>query len=323
MNHNGQPVVCRDFPFTRNVPEKYFVTAMTPKKMLSFASRLFGQVESALSADRPLLDSLLALAWVVEARDPYTGGHLWRVSRYASLLARQIGLSDRDVANISVGGFLHDLGKIAVPDSVLLKTERLTDAEYAVIKTHPEVGKRLLAKHPFGERIADAVYAHHERPDGKGYPLGIAGNEITPMAAIIGICDAFDAMTSTRPYRKAMPIDDAFAVIHDNLGTQFNREYGEMFLKLGRTVNLYHIVGHSDEGIPLQHCHTCGPIVVVRPDTPEDSEVYCPACTTGYQFKNLISALLPTGNKANAADLAPSPDLALIARVTGQLHTRS
>jgi HD-GYP domain-containing protein (c-di-GMP phosphodiesterase class II) len=84
---------------------------------------------------------------------------LWRVSRYASLLARQIGLSDRDAANVAVGGFLHDLRKIAVPDSVLLKTERLTDAEYAVIKTHPEVGKRLLAKHTFGERIADAVYA--------------------------------------------------------------------------------------------------------------------------------------------------------------------
>jgi len=235
------------------------IATMTPKKMLSLASRLFGQAGPAHSADRPLLDSLLALAWVVEARDPYTGGHLWRVSRYASLLARQIGLSDREVANVSVGGFLHDLGKIAVPDSVLLKTERLTDSEYAVIKTHPEVGKRLLAKHPFSERIADAVYAHHERPDGKGYPLGLAGNEITPMAAIIGICDAFDAMTSTRPYRKAMPIDDAFSVVRDNLGTQFNREYGEMFLKLGGSVNLYHIAGHSDEGIPLQYCQTCGP----------------------------------------------------------------
>jgi putative nucleotidyltransferase with HDIG domain len=299
------------------------IAAMTPKKILSLASRFFGQTEPAHSADRALLDSLLALAWVVEARDPYTGGHLWRVSRYASLLARQIGLSDRDAANVSVGGFLHDLGKIAIPDSVLLKTERLTDAEYAVIKTHPEVGKRLLAKHPFGERIADAVYAHHERPDGKGYPLGITGNEITPMAAIIGICDAFDAMTSTRPYRKAMSIEDAFAVVRDNLGTQFHYEYGEMFLKLGESVNLYHIAGHSDEGIPLQHCHTCGPTVVVRSDTPLETKVYCPACTTGYRFNGLFSALLPTGNKANAADMAPSPDLALIDRVRGQLHTLS
>ncbi|MFM0739258.1 HD-GYP domain-containing protein [Paraburkholderia xenovorans] len=296
---------------------------MTPKKILSLVSRFFGQSEPAHSADQPLLDSLLALAWVVEARDPYTGGHLWRVSRYASLLARQMGLSDRDAANVSVGGFVHDLGKIAIPDSVLLKTERLTDAEYAVIKTHPEIGKRLLAKHPFGERIADAVYAHHERPDGKGYPLGLTGNEITPMAAIIGICDAFDAMTSTRSYRKAMSIDDAFAVVRDNLGTQFNREYGEMFLKLGGSVNLYHIAGHSDEGIPLQHCHTCGPTIVVRSDTPLDAEVFCPACTTGYRFKGLFSTPRPTGNKANAADLAPSPDLALIERVAGQLRTLS
>ena len=100
-------------------------------------------------------------------------------------------------------------------------------------KRTPKSANDCLRSIPFGERIADAVYAHHERPDGKGYPLGLTGNEITPMAAIIGICDAFDAMTSTRPYRKAMPIDDAFAVVRDNLGTQFNREYGEMFLQAG------------------------------------------------------------------------------------------
>jgi HD-GYP domain-containing protein (c-di-GMP phosphodiesterase class II) len=296
---------------------------MTSKKMLSLFSRLFGQPEPTASASRPLLESLLALAWVVEARDPYTGGHLWRVSRYAGLLARQIGFSDHDAAKVSVGGFLHDLGKIAVPDSILLKPERLTDAEYAVIKTHPEVGKRLLATHPFGELIADAVYGHHERPDGKGYPLGIAGNEIAPMAAVIGICDTFDAMTSTRPYRKAMSIADALAVIRDNLGTQFHREYGETFLRLAESADLHHIAGHSDAGIPLQHCQACGPTIVVRPDTPEDREVYCPACTAGYRFKGLFSALLPTGNKANAADLAPAPDLALIARVTNQLGTFS
>jgi hypothetical protein len=120
-----------------------------------------------------------------------------------------------------------------------------------------------------------------------------------------------------------MPIDDAFAVVRDNLGTQFNREYGEMFLKLGGSANLYHIAGHSDEGIPLQHCQTCGPTIVVRSDTPEDAEVYCPACTTGYRFKGLFSALVPSGNKANAVDLAPSPDLALIARVTDQLSSLS
>jgi hypothetical protein len=176
---------------------------------------------------------------------------------------------------------------------------------------------------PSANALRTRFTPHHERPDGKGYPLGIAGNQITPMAAIIGICDAFDAMTSTRPYRKAMSIDDALAVIRGNLGTQFNREYGESFLKLGGSVNLYHIAGHSDDGIPLQQCQTCGPTVVVRSDTPDDTEIYCRACTTGYRFKGLFSALFPTGNKANAAELAPSPDLALIARVTGQLHTLS
>ena len=111
-----------------------------------------------------LLHTLLGLSMIVEARDPYTGGHLWRVSQFSKLLAQQAGLSRRDVALCEIGGFLHDLGKVGVPDAILNKPDRLTDGEYAVIKTHPTVGGRLLAHHPLANLTMDAVVGHHERP---------------------------------------------------------------------------------------------------------------------------------------------------------------
>lgn len=107
-----------------------------------------GEVNDLVSTADHLLASLLTMAWFVEARDPYTGGHLWRVSRYARLLAEAAGFNDADAARISLGGFLHDLGKVGVPDAILCKPDRLSDAEYVVIKTHPSVGLRLLSGHP-------------------------------------------------------------------------------------------------------------------------------------------------------------------------------
>lgn len=284
-------------------------------------SRLFALLPASRQSQTPthaILSSLLALAWVVEARDPYTGGHLWRVSRYAAMLARAAGLSARDVSRIALGGFLHDLGKISIPDAILLKTERLTDAEYAIVKTHPEIGRKLLARHPVGEIVVDAVYSHHERPDGKGYPQGLGAANISRMAAIVGICDAFDAMTSARPYRKPMAADKAMSIIRENLGTQFDRRLGEVFLQFNDSENLHHVVGHSDDGIPLQHCFTCGPTIVVRRDSPIDERVFCPACRTGYQFKGFHTALARTETHADASDLEPKPDEALIERVVTQ-----
>lgn len=149
---------------------------------------------------RQLMASLLAMAWFVEARDPYTGGHLWRVSRYARLLAEETGLPAAEVAQVSVGGFLHDLGKIGVPDAVLRKPSRLTEEEYAVIKTHPDLGLRMLARHPLAAFVGDAVGMHHERPDGLGYPNGLTTENIPVAARIVGICDAFDAMTTALPH---------------------------------------------------------------------------------------------------------------------------
>ncbi|WP_343655724.1 HD-GYP domain-containing protein [Paraburkholderia caribensis] len=282
------------------------------------ANYFLGKNEVAPPSDYRLLTSLLSLAWVVEARDPYTGGHLWRVSRFANMLARKAGLSDKDAWVVSIGGFLHDLGKIAVPDAVLKKADRLTDEEFAAIKTHPDVGRTLLAQHPLGAVVLDAVYSHHERPDGKGYPQGLSGSAIPRASAIIGICDAFDAMTSNRPYRKGMPVEQALSIIAKNLGTQFDRQFGEAFLQLGRAENLYHIVEHSDEGIPLQRCFGCGPTMVVKRETIVGASIFCPVCHGGYTFTGLLAVPEPSGKLANAADIQAHPDEELIARIVGK-----
>jgi hypothetical protein len=264
-----------------------------------------------------LLKSLFALASMVEARDPYTGGHLWRVSQFSRRLAEDAGLPASDVARIMVGGFLHDLGKIAVPDAILNKPDRLSDTEYAVIMTHPDVGHRLLSDHPLADLALAAVHAHHERPDGAGYPRRLVSADIPLDARIVGITDAFDAMTSTRPYRKGMPILKALTIIEENLGSQFDSEWGRRFIALGSCGELEHIVGHSEPGIPLQECPACGPIVVINRRHQEGSLVYCRHCSGELKVSGSGPdlALTPTGQRGQPAELEPSVDHELFAEL--------
>ncbi len=264
-----------------------------------------------------LLSSLLVMAWMVEARDPYTGGHLWRVSRFSRLLASDSGLPDADVARISLGGFLHDLGKVGVPDQILNKKDRLTDDEYAVIKTHPDVGWRMLAGHPLAKLAEAAVRAHHEMPNGKGYPRGLQAADIPLDARIVGICDAFDAMTSTRPYRRGMAIEKALAIIEENLGGQFDLAFGQRFVALGNNGQLHHIVGHSDVGIPLHECMMCGPTLVLRKGQQAGEHIYCRSCTGEYLTENQEGRLItkPTGRMGSPQDVEPEADTELISRL--------
>ncbi|CAK0743121.1 hypothetical protein CCP4SC76_1270006 [Gammaproteobacteria bacterium] len=127
-----------------------------------------------------LLKSLFSLSMIVEARDPYTGGHLWRVSQFSRLLAQAAGLSPRTAALAELGGFLHDLGKVGVPDAILNKPGRLDDDEFSVIRTHPTVGQRLLNPHPLSHLAMEAVAGHHEMPNGRGYPIGLNGDARHP-----------------------------------------------------------------------------------------------------------------------------------------------
>jgi response regulator RpfG family c-di-GMP phosphodiesterase len=266
------------------------------------------------AAAQHLLQSLFLMAWMVEARDPYTGGHLWRVSQFSMLLAQDTGINEGGVARITLGGFLHDLGKVGVADAILNKPDRLSEEEYDVIKTHPEVGARLLAGHPLAPLAIAAVLHHHERPDGTGYPQRLAGEDVPLDARIVGICDAFDAMTSTRPYRRGMPIAKALAIIEDNLDQQFDRTLGERFLTLGRADVFDHIVGHSDHGIPLQECPICGPTIVIQRGQHAGEHVYCRHCGSDAVLEQHHGTIqvMPTGHKGTAQQLEPQADLDII-----------
>jgi len=265
-----------------------------------------------------MLASLLVMAWVVEARDPYTGGHLWRVSRYAALLCERAGVAADQCARIAIGGFLHDLGKVGIPDAILRKPDKLTDDEFAVIRTHPDVGARMLAGHPLADLVREAVLLHHETPDGRGYPRGMAGAEIPLAARIVGLCDAFDAMTSTRPYRAGMSIAQAMQRIESDLGRQFDETLGHHLLALGAEGLLDHIAGHSDDGIPLQDCAMCDAALVVRREQRAGDALYCRNCGAGYRLAagpgDGQVNLVPTGARGSAADLEPVADTALIKR---------
>ena len=269
---------------------------------------------TAPAATDELLRTLYAMAFLVEARDPYTGGHLWRVSQLSARLAVAEGLSRTETAAAALGGFLHDVGKVGVPDAILNKRGSLTDAEYAVVKTHPEVGGRVLLGHPLVHLIEAAVIGHHERVDGRGYPAGLRRDALPVAARIVALADAFDAMTSTRPYRRGLPIDETLARIAGELDRQFDRTLAERFIALGRAGEFDGIVGHSEPGIPLHECPMCGPVVVVRRDHQPGDPAFCRVCGTAYRLTDEGGRmhLGPTVRASRASDLQPDIDHGLL-----------
>ncbi|HVA89248.1 MAG TPA: diguanylate cyclase [Chloroflexota bacterium] len=173
--------------------------------------------------------TVAALAAAVDAKDPYTRGHSHRVSRYATTLARIMALPAPDVARIELAGQLHDVGKIGVPDAILTKPGKLGADEYLAIQQHPVIGERMLADVPFLREILPAVRHHHQRWDGEGYPDRLYGAQIPPDAAILAVADSFDAMTSSRTYRAALPAAEARRRILEGSGSQFSPEVVRAF----------------------------------------------------------------------------------------------
>ena len=182
--------------------------------------------------ERAYLESIETLRYTVEAKDPYTRGHSDRVAEYSVLIGKALNLSDDDLNTLHIGGLFHDIGKIGVPDSILLKEGKLDENEYSQIKNHPAIGAHILHNASIFANILPIVEHHHERYDGKGYPSRLAGKDIPYFARITAIADSFDAMTSKRTYRNALPIEDVKEEISKNLGTQFDPTIGKVFLNI-------------------------------------------------------------------------------------------
>jgi HD-GYP domain-containing protein (c-di-GMP phosphodiesterase class II) len=176
------------------------------------------------------MEALLALTEAVEATDPYTRGHSARVARMACEVGARLDCDEAQLARLVLGGTLHDIGKLAVRCEVLNKRGPLTDDEMREVRTHPEIGARIVALDPALRTAQLAVLHHHERWDGGGYPSGRAGSAIPLEARILGVVDSYDAMTSDRPYRAALRTDQAVEEVDRCSGTQFDPDIAQAFL---------------------------------------------------------------------------------------------
>lgn len=176
--------------------------------------------------------TLMSLVNALDAKEENTGNHSWRVAFYAEAVALKMGIEQEEIADIWRGSLLHDLGKIGIPDSILLKKGPLNEEEWFIMKKHPEIGFSLIKDIKPLERAAQIVLSHHERFDGKGYPYGLKGNQIPIGARIFSVVDTFDSITSIRPYRGAGTYDQAIEEIRRNKGTQFDPEIVDVFLNM-------------------------------------------------------------------------------------------
>jgi len=174
--------------------------------------------------------TIKSISCALDAKDPYTHGHSLRVTLYSLILASKLGLNDTALEEIETAGLLHDIGKIGIPQSILCKNDKLTDEEFSIMKSHTSRGEQMIKSVKKLTAVAGWLKSHHERWDGRGYPAGLKGTEIPLFARIIAIADTYDAMTSTRPYRKALPHEVAVQEIKRCAGMQFDPELAELFV---------------------------------------------------------------------------------------------
>jgi putative nucleotidyltransferase with HDIG domain len=279
--------------------------------------------------DKELLKALLVMADVIEARDPYTGGHVWRVSQLSKLLALEYGMNDDDAIRVSLGGYLHDIGKVGIPDTVLGKQGKLTNEEFEIIKTHPSIGANLVREHPLGLLVMDVVQHHHERLDGRGYPDGLGGSDISIPARLVSIADAFDALTSSRPYRQGMTIDEAIRILKSESGAHYDSEIVGHLISLKETFRLAHIVGHSEEGIPLLDCSACGSVLTITRYARDGDIAFCRVCTAKnvLHLEGDVFHTQFTGEAGTAQDVQPNANMDVIndilEQVPGELEVGS
>ena len=212
-------------------------------------------LEAALTESESAYDSTLrALSLALDVRDRETEGHAQRVARYMDLLARELRSPKVDVRTLRRGALLHDVGKIGIPDEILRKTGELDGSEWRIMKRHPAYGARILAGIPYLSGPAEIVRHHHERFDGSGYPDGLAGEDIPLGARIFALADALDAMTSDRPYRRAMSLENAISEIERCSGKQFDPVIVSAFLR----IPIERLSAVTSDAGPLEHFADAG-----------------------------------------------------------------
>ena len=194
---------------------------------------------------------IFALAAAVEAKDRTTEGHLRRMAHYALQLGRALGVNQHQLMILNCGGILHDIGKIGVSEAILRKPGPLTGAEWAEMRQHPIIGERICSPLDFLREVGPIIRHHHERWDGKGYPDSLSGEEIPFLARAISVVDAFDSMTSDRPYRKALPVDEAVRRLSDGAGSHWDPQITRTFLNLIRHEGA-DLLRHESEVRPFQ-----------------------------------------------------------------------
>ena len=191
------------------------------------------ELQSQLLAVRTSV--ICAMNQLLDLKDLNTGVHSTRLAEWAVRIGRDLGLDDDCLRDLEAAAILHDIGKIGVPDAILRKPSKLTEEEYAVIKKHPEYGWAVLRAVPGFERVSLFVLHHHEAFDGKGYPAGLRGDEIPIGSRIVSVMDSFDAMVSSRPYRKGLPVEEAIRRLEADTGKQFDPIVTPKFIALAKS----------------------------------------------------------------------------------------
>lgn len=190
------------------------------------------QLEEQASALRNSV--ICAFNQLLDLKDLNTGVHSTRLAEWGMRVGQELGLEESELQNLEVAALLHDIGKVGIPDSILRKPGRLDAEEYALMKKHPEYGWAVLRMLPGFERAALDILHHHEFLDGKGYPAGLKGSEIPIVSRIVSVTDAFDAMVSSRPYRRGLPFEEAMRRLTESSGTQFDPVVVKCFLSFAR-----------------------------------------------------------------------------------------
>jgi diguanylate cyclase (GGDEF)-like protein/putative nucleotidyltransferase with HDIG domain len=187
--------------------------------------------EDEIIKEDQLFQSVRSMVFALEARDSYTGKHSINVKKYSLIIAEAMNMDEENKEILITSSILHDCGKIGIPDSLLHKTSKLTNEEYDIIKNHSQIGYDIVNNFIENNLVKNAIKGHHERWDGKGYPDGLAGNDIPLFSRIIGIADSYDAMTSNRPYRNALTLEEALYEIEKSKGEQFDPKIASIFIK--------------------------------------------------------------------------------------------